>query len=153
MAQAPKINKTHEFWVTNISQNKDVMLGDLRITVRKGQTMNLLGTKSTYTLAQLEKSAENGSIKIKSAMIKVRNNPPQIPVPPGLHISTSGRFHKPLRSQVKIVEKKFEELDIDMKIHEEQFAAEEAEAAANPDKPKEQYKKLDEYFDDEDDIE
>jgi len=144
-------NKLHEFWVTNIS-NKDIMLGDLRITIRRGESKNLLNSHLIYSLAQLEQSANNGSIKFKSNNIKIRNVPPQVPVAPGIYTAQNGRYSKGLRSNVEIVEKKFEELDIDIKTEEEIFAAQEAEDFVNP-PSKEPMKKLnvedfDETFDD-----
>ena len=119
------------------------MIGDLRITIRKGESKNLLNDHLNYTLKQLEDSATSGSIKLKSNNIKVRNVPPQIPVQPGLYtLAEHGRYIKELRSTVQIVEKKFEELDIDIKVQEEQYAAQEAEDFVNP-ASKEPIKKLD----------
>ena len=67
-----------EFWVTNISTEYDVALSDLRLTLRRGKTVNLLDQKHySYTYEQLKESADNGSIKRKSSVIKVLERAPK----------------------------------------------------------------------------
>jgi hypothetical protein len=127
----------HEFWITNISRERDISLRDLGLTIRKGESRNLLDSKHyNYSLDQLEKSASSGSIFAKSTYIKVRNVPPREAVSPGRYISKNGRFVKEQpRMSVKIVEPKFEELDFDSKMNTEKFAAEEANIAADDHAP------------------
>lgn len=105
----------HEFWITNISRNKDISLGDLRLTIRKGESRNLLDSKHySYTLDELEKSAESGSIKIKSKFIKVRNLPPLYAVNPGKYqIAKQFRISKARNFNVDVTKPKFEELDFE----------------------------------------
>lgn len=116
----------HQFWITNISK-KNVGLTDLRLTVPAKRSMNLMDTKHFhYTLEQLEASADSGSIFAKRDKIKVRSVPPEISVKPGLYVLNENRNIKP-RSQLKIVEKQYEELNVsDEKFAEESAALEEA---------------------------
>lgn len=109
--------KSHEFWVVNLS-DKNVSLRDLAITIPAHSNKNLLGKKSQYTLEQLLASVESGSIFAKRDKIKVRNVPPQIPVPPGIYIMKEIRTG-PIRSLVEIKEPKYVELD----FSDEQFVA------------------------------
>ena len=136
----------HEFWVTNIHPKKDISLGDLRLTIRKGESRNLLDSRHyTYTLDQLEESVKTGSIKKRSRWIKVRNLPPRYPVKPGRYqLAENGRFGK-LRYKIEIEEKDFKELHVDKKELQEQFAADDADIVHNDNAPAlsvdEQYKK------------
>ena len=134
-------NKKHEFWVTNIHQKKDISLGDLRLTIRKGETRNLLDARHyTYTLEQLENSADSGSIYAKSRWIKIRNLPPRYPVQPGRYtLSQKGRWSV-ARPHKDIEAPKFEELDFDdaekhLKEVEEKFAADDADIVHNDNAP------------------
>lgn len=74
--------KAEELWITNISRDQDISLGDLRLTVRSGQSINLLSKKKNgkpcYTLTRelIEKSIASGSIFKKRNVIKVRNVAP-----------------------------------------------------------------------------
>ncbi len=118
-----KINPNHEFWITNIS-NRNVCLADLAFTIHKGRSYNLLDSKHFYyTLEQLEKSAKEGSLFKKSNMIKIRNVPPKNIINPGIHIIRTAQETRPknIRSQVKIVDKEYEELMISDEKFSEQF--------------------------------
>lgn len=120
--------KKSEFWITNISK-KNVTLADLAIVVPAGVSWNLLNSRHFhYTAEQLEKSAQEGSLYRKGNLIKVRKVAPQEPVKPGLYVADTFRETKP-RSLVKIQEKRFEELDVDLdpRQAEERHAAEFAE--------------------------
>lgn len=77
-----------EFWITNISRTRDVSLGDLRLTIRRGESRNLLDSKHYhYTEEQVEKSAFSGSIYAKRNIIKVRDVRPQPEVKPGKYVA------------------------------------------------------------------
>lgn len=113
------MNKPQEFWIVNISK-RNVCLADLSLTVPKGRSWNLLDPNHfRYTLEQLEKSAQEGSLFKKNHLVKVRNVPPQIIVKPGIYVINSPRDAK-LRSQVFIEEKHYEELT----LSDEEFAQE-----------------------------
>lgn len=109
--------KRHEFWVVNLS-DKNVSLRDLAITIPAHSNINLLGKKPQHTLEQLLASVESGSIFSKRDKIRVRNVPPQIPVPPGIYVMKEVRSG-PIRSLVEIKEPKYVELD----FSDEQFVA------------------------------
>lgn len=109
------------FWVTNFSK-MNVCLRDLALTIPAGRSMNLLDEKHFhYTLEQLEASAKAGSLFKKRDKIIVRNDPPKIPVKPGVYLSKEPRY-VPSRSAIKIEEKVYEEL---LPSSEEQFSSEE----------------------------
>jgi hypothetical protein len=113
------------FWVTNIT-NMNICLSDLALTIPARRSMNLLDKDHfVYTLPQLEASAINGSLFKKRDKIRVRNNPPEIPIKPGLHLSKIPRYI-PSRSAIKIQEKIYEELlpTSDQFVSEEKFAEE-----------------------------
>lgn len=63
------------FWIVNISK-KDVSLGDLNLTIKSRQNIDLLGGNYRLTEDQIIKSAINGSIYNKRDKIKVRKVPP-----------------------------------------------------------------------------
>jgi hypothetical protein len=94
----------------------NVCLSDLAITVPAYRHYNLLDDRHfSYNLEQLEKSAKDGSLFRKSDKIKVRKVPPPEEIKAGkITLSREPLFmtQNPLLSQVKIVEPKFEELDI-----------------------------------------
>jgi hypothetical protein len=65
-----------EFWVTNAS-DRNVTLADLAINIKAFRTVNLLDKKHyDFTLEQLIKSRESGSIFKKRDKILVRDLPP-----------------------------------------------------------------------------
>lgn len=76
--------KDEEFWVTNISRTQDIRAGDLRLTFRRGQSVNLLAKsekgKPRYNLTKedLEKSRTSGSLFKKRHVLKIREQAPII---------------------------------------------------------------------------
>jgi len=121
-----------EYWVSNIS-HKDVSLGDLRVKVPRGRTINLLDKRHyCFTIAQLRKSAESGSIafKTKGNLVRVREGEPQKPPTKLQEIERHRQVLRPLRNKVDVDASMFEELydDDDSREAEERFAAEMAEA-------------------------
>jgi hypothetical protein len=75
--------KEEELWISNISRTKDICIGDLRITIRVGQSINLLAKGRTgrpcynFTRKQIDASVKSGSI-FQNDMIRVREVPPVI---------------------------------------------------------------------------
>lgn len=106
-------NKT-EFWISNIS-NRNVTLRDLAMSVKARSHVNLLDERHySFTLDQLEKSAENGSLYNKRHLLKVRKSEPPKPIKKETYLSKLPIFisKNPLFSQLVLEEPKFEELDI-----------------------------------------
>lgn len=74
--------KEKELWITNISTKKDVLIDDLGIRIRAGQSINLLAKKRNGSLIynvnmdQIEKSIKEGSIFNKKDL-KIRKFEPQ----------------------------------------------------------------------------
>jgi hypothetical protein len=109
-----KQKKNREFWVSNVSE-KNVCLADLALTVPARRHINLLDSKHfSYTLEQLEKSRDSGSLFKKSRLVKVREVAPEPLVKPGKYKSKTPMFMKyNLRAAPEIEEPYFEELDVD----------------------------------------
>jgi hypothetical protein len=126
----PRPNEEHEFWVTNISTKKDISLADLRLTLRRGRSVNLLDKRHySYTLEQLQESEKSGSIHKKRHVVKVRDVPP-IKIGKRLEIEKNRRVLVPARNKVEMETPYYEELDFENETEaEEAFAAEEAEAS------------------------
>ena len=65
------------FWVSNIS-NRNVSLGDLALTIPAFSSVNLMDTRHYhYTLEQINKSVQSGSIFNKRNRICVRKYKPE----------------------------------------------------------------------------
>lgn len=105
----------------------DISLGDLRVTIRSMSTVNLLDSKHySFTREQLEQSAESGSIAARKGRLHVRRVAPDPPGRREVMIERNGAIIKPLRSQVRIDEPYYEELD----LSEEQVEQAQVEYAA-----------------------
>jgi hypothetical protein len=118
------------FWITNLS-NRNVTLADLAVNIPAFRSVNLLDKRHyRYTLEQLQKSAESGSIFKKSDKIKVRKAPPQI-IQPNMPFLKETYIPSRERSTLTITEEKYEELDfsIEQKKKDEDYANENAEYA------------------------
>jgi|SRR5579859_6435659 len=118
------------FWVTNIS-NRNVSLTDLALNIKAFTSVNLMDDKHYYyTLAQLIKSAESGSIFKKRDKISVRKVPPVIVKE---HRPIDKEAFSPTRekSVLEITEENYEEL----MVSDESFAEENAETAEMDTKP------------------
>lgn len=122
--------KDAELWITNISRNHDVSLSDLRLTVRRGQSINLFNKRHFhYTEEQIRKSIESGSIYKKSNFIKIREIPPVI-INMRIDIADHRLGIIPLRKFVSLEKVEYEDLDFqdenlskeDMEKAEEQYA-------------------------------
>lgn len=105
---------TKEFWISNIS-DKNVSLRDLAYSVPARKHVNLLGKGFNFTIEQLEKSAESGSLKAKGHFIKIRSTePPTVSIFfVQKEVSKEPRFttKQPAYSLLKIEQKEFEELN------------------------------------------
>jgi len=133
MSLPNKPKKEPEFWVINRSIKKDVSIGDLRVTIRKGERKNLLSKHYNFTIEQLKDSASTGSIYKKSNFLSVQEVKPRMAELPQMKDVVKGRrILVPLRNPANnLPPERFEELDFEeefMGMTEEQFAAEQADA-------------------------
>lgn len=126
--------KTQEppFWVTNIS-SRNVTLSDLALNIRAFSTVNLMDKKHyKYTLEQLTKSEESGSIFAKSDRIKVRKIPPPRKSMNPIPFIQSSVIPDRTRSIYQVDEKEYEELNVsveDQQKQDEIYAQENADLA------------------------
>jgi hypothetical protein len=105
-------NAITTFWVTNIS-NRNVSLSDLNLTIKAYSSVNLMDKKHyNYSIDQLKKSQESGSLFNKRRIISVRKVPPVLPEKENKHISDHLSQNRE-RSLFKINEKKYEELHVE----------------------------------------
>ena len=120
------------FWVTNISP-MNVTLADLALNIRAFSTVNLLDDRHyKYTIEQLLKSKESGSLSKKRDRIVVRDVPPPDPEKNKIPIVFGAIIPDRARSLFHIEEKEYEELkvsDEDQKIQDEIYAKENADLA------------------------
>lgn len=125
--------KDEELWVTNISRTHDVSVTDLRITIRKGQSKNLLAKdkkgrlRFNFTKEQIEKSIKDGSIAQKSDVLRVREVAPivfnnRIDVVDS--VSRSSTRLKRKANEIEVPD--FPDLDFD-EVSPEQYAQENAD--------------------------
>jgi hypothetical protein len=113
------------FWITNLC-NRNVSLADLNLTVPAFRSINLLDKRHySYTMEQLEKSAENGSLFHKRDKLSVRQVPPTI-IKVNMPFLEETYIPSRERSILSIKETHYEELDLpeEQKKKEEQFADE-----------------------------
>lgn len=134
MKKDKKPSEQH-FWVTNYS-NRNVSLADLALTIPAFRTVNLMDTKHyQYTLEQLQKSAESGSLHMKRDKIFVRpvhlSEVPESTYIDLLAVEDKVKFKREAsipsreRSTLVIKEEKYDELN----ITDEEFASENADTA------------------------
>ncbi len=120
------------FWVTNVSP-MNVTLADLAVNIRAFTTVNLLDEKHyKYTLDQLLKSEENGSIFKKRDKIKVRTLPPPELKKEEMSILRDAVIPSRERSLFVIENKEYDELkfdDKDQQKQDEEYAKENADSA------------------------
>lgn len=130
------VKRKEELWITNINRFKDIRIGDLGLTIRQGQSLNLLSTKKNglssfnLTRAQIDNSISNGSIFRARNYIKVRIVAPQVftsrvDVAQGLDLSSRRNLRKP----PEIEQLEFPDLDLEDGSAED-FAAENADMDA-----------------------
>lgn len=115
-----------DFWVKNVGKC-NVSLRDLALTIKARSTVNLLDSKHySYTLEQLQQSAESGSIFAKRHFIKVCKVPPQPVEKPQLVLASVVRDGIK-KNLVEITAPRYEELD----DSDEKFAEELADVELN----------------------
>jgi len=122
------------FWVVNISP-KQILLEDLATSIKPFTTVNLLDPRHyKYTLEQLNKSKESGSIYKKGLFIKVREcAPPPTPIDMSKLIDKASSMPSREKSIFVIEEKEYEELYVgdseeqERKKIDEQIAKEHAD--------------------------
>ena len=108
------------FWVTNISP-RNVTLADLALNIRAFSTVNLLDKRHyAYTLEQLLKSKESGSLYNKRHLVKPRDVPPPEIEKLTLPIQREAVMPSRERSVLVIEEKEY----IELKMAEESDAKE-----------------------------
>jgi len=127
------IKKDEELWITNISRVKDISLGDLRLTIRRGQSINLLAKKKngrpsySFSREQIQASIDSGSIFSRSDEVKVRRIAPVVFNHRIDVIESSDRNSTRLkRKATEIDNPEFPDLDIDEGSLEE-YAAQNAD--------------------------
>ncbi len=120
------------FWVTNISP-RNVTLADLALNIRAFSSVNLLDERHyKYTMEQLVKSKESGSLFKKSNLVVVRDVPPPDPEKNRTQIVYGSIIPDRTRSLFNIDEQEYEELrvsDEDQKKQDEIYAQENADLA------------------------
>jgi len=125
-------NIGYHCWITNIT-NRDILIGDLGARVPAKKTIDLLDNyHSIYTLDQIKKSKETGSLaaRLKAKQIIIRDTEPVINNAERTISISNTSFPNRNRSIVKNEERIFKELEIDdAKDNEEAFAEEMAESA------------------------
>jgi len=117
------------FWLTNVS-NRNVSLTDLNLTVKAYSSINLLDNKHyKYTLDQLQKSVESGSVFKKRNKLVVRKIAPEI-LRANMPLLRETFIPSRERSVFAIKEENYEELMVEnenQKASDEQFARDNAD--------------------------
>lgn len=120
------------FWVSNMSP-RNVTLADLALNIKAFSTVNLLDTRHyKYTIEQLLKSKESGSLFNKRDKISVRDVPPPDPEKNKVPIVYGSIIPDRTRSLFNIKEEDYEELKVseeDQKKQDEIYAQENADLA------------------------
>ncbi len=121
------------FWVTNMSP-RNVTLADLALNIRAFSTVNLMDKRHyKYTLEQLLKSKESGSLFKKRDKIAVRDVPPPDPDKTSkIPFVESAVLPTRQRSLYQIEDQEYEELKVseeDQKKQDEIYAKENADLA------------------------
>ncbi len=116
--------ETLTFWLTNFSP-MNVSLADLNLTVKAYTSVNLLDAKHyQYTIDQLKKSAESGSIFKKRDKLIVRKIAPEV-LKANVPLTRETFIPNRERSLLSIKEENYEELN----VSDEEFAKENADTA------------------------
>lgn len=124
--------KEQTFWVTNVSP-MNVTLADLALNIKAFSTVNLLDNRHyKYTLEELLKSKESGSLFKKRDRIIVRHVPPPDPEKNKVPVVYGAIIPDRTRSLFQIEEQEYDELKVsedDQKKQDELFAKENADLA------------------------
>jgi len=122
-------SKEKELWLINTSVDRDISVGDLRMTVRRGARVNLLSKQ--FTKEHIEASMQTGSIFKKRHVLAVREILPRRAALNLIKEVAKPRMLKPLRNPQQSTDAPyFKELDVEdefMGMSEEQYAAEQAD--------------------------
>jgi hypothetical protein len=120
------MKKTDFFWLTNISE-RDVSLSDLNLTIRSFTSVNLLDKKHyKFTLNELQKSLETGSLYKKRDKIVKRKVPPESVMNVKLIINNNSVIPSKARSALEIQNEYYEEEILDENLSDEKFAEDSA---------------------------
>lgn len=128
-------NKGYHCWVVN-KTNMKICLSDIFITLPPNSTTDLLDYRhSPLTVEQVEKSIESGCLKnmFSRGAIAYRINKPEVYANRTIDISKL-TIPKAPRTGVKIEEKKFTELDLD--LNPDAFATENSDQVIAEHSPK-----------------
>lgn len=118
------------FWLTNLS-NRNISLTDLNLTVKAYSSINLLDKRHyQYTIEQLQKSVESGSVFKKRDRLVVRRVAPEI-LKANVPLLRETFIPTRERSTFAIKEENYEELN----ISDEQFAKDNADIIELDGKP------------------
>lgn len=118
------------FWVTNISK-MNVSLADLNLTIKAYSSVNLLDSKHyQYTLDQLNKSVDSGSIFKKRDRIVVRKVAPEV-LKANIPLTRETFIPSRERSLYEIKHEHYDELN----VSDEQFASDTADLVELDNKP------------------
>lgn len=125
-------NSKEELWIINTTTDRDVSIGDLRITVKKGQRINILSAHYHFTKEQIDNSIKSGSIYKKRNMLNIREKRPVSFERKMVKEIVKPMILKPLRNpEISIAPPYMEELEIkedDFFIKsDEKFAEEQSE--------------------------
>lgn len=114
------IKNEKEFWITNTSK-LNVNLVDLKLVIKPYTSINLLDSKHyCYSLDEILKSYENGSLFKKRDKVVKRKIPPHITNNNEITMKKDAYIPSKERSIIKIDEEYYEELDLsDEKYAEE----------------------------------
>jgi hypothetical protein len=127
-----KMTSKQEFWITNCSP-RNVTLADLALNIKSFSTINLLDSNHyTYTIEQLLKSKESGSLYNKRHLVKVREVSPLKKEISQIPILRNTSIPDRQRSLYKMNAKEYEELKVsveDQKKQDEIYAQENADLA------------------------
>lgn len=120
------------FWVSNMTP-RNVTLADLALNIKAFSTVNLLDKRHySYTLEQLLKSKESGSLFVKKALVSVRNVPPPVKKKEDVPVVRSAFMPTRARSVLEIENKEYDELKealTDKNKEDEIYAQENADLA------------------------
>jgi hypothetical protein len=120
----------NELWITNISK-MNISLSDLNLTIKSLASINLLDEKHYhYTLEQIEKSIQSGSIFKRRDKIFVRINAPDL-LKNNMSVIRETYIPSRKRSLFEMKVDHYDELD----VSDEQFAEENADTADFDTKP------------------
>jgi hypothetical protein len=105
------VKEAPAFWVTSMC-NRNISLADLNVTIPAFRSVNLLDKRHySYTLEQLQKSKENGSLFHKRNIVSVRQVAPAL-IKNDIPFLPESSFPSRERSVLVIKEEHYEELDL-----------------------------------------